>query len=361
MYPKIGQVRNSLLGGMRLRGSQGATGLWRRCILQNSRLVLRTAVLLAAGLSVGCKLGVVPGEAVAQTGLAVTPAQARAANATAFGTPKITGVNSGDPGDGMSHVQVRLTIAQPPAIPKFHLEALPGAWTDALVTLFSATANTGYVSATHSQVIPQGFFFGLPLTGAANFPPLRPANDYVARCFLRNDVGATIPLRLAASQQQTAVTLDAGANTINFTLSLNANESSYSIVAASSSFKNVVSDGYIVKSDQIDFNTGIQANAPGVDHVDAVINGAAYGGGSAILGRITNPANFASFTWNSNVNAVAPGTYLSATLVGGNLALPKTGNIEFRAYHILDGVNDVGKAVIPINIYTKPTVSVSVQ
>jgi hypothetical protein len=238
---------------------------------------------------------------------------------------------------------------------------LPGAWTDALVTLFSSTANTGYVNTTHSVTIPQGLFAGVPLTAGAAFPPLRPANDYVARCFLRNDAGATVPLRLAASKQLAGVTLDAGANTINFTLTINASESSYNIVAASSAFKNVVSDGYIVSGDQIDFNTGMDAAAPGVDHVDAVLTGAAYGGGTAILGRIQSPTPFNTFHWDSSLDAAAPGNYLAASLVGGNLATPKAGNIEFRAYHALDAVNAIGKVVLPVNIYGQPSVMVTVQ
>jgi hypothetical protein len=332
----------------------------------NSRILLCLGTALAASVSLGCKLGVVPTEAAANSGLALSPAAAKAASGPFNSKAKITGVKSSAPDDGMSHVQVRLTVDEAAlAAPHFHLEAMPALanWKDAFVTLFSATANTAFVTGTHSVTIPKAAFSGVPLTATSVIAtPLRPASDYVARCFIRNDVGGSIPLRLAASLEKTAVALDAGTNTINFNLTLNASESSYNIVASSSSFKNVVSDGYLVVGDVIDMNTGMDAAAPGVDHIDVVLTGAAYGGGTAILGRLASGA-LNTFHWDSSVDAGAPGTYSQATYAanGGNLATPATGTIEFRAYHADDGVTEFAKSVIPINVYKAPTVDIQVQ
>jgi hypothetical protein len=336
-------------------------------IQMRTNTVLQIGLLLAASLSLGCKVAAGTQTLPTANGIEMAPAMAKLAGNTNVFTsqPRIVSTSSMEANDGMSHVQVRVNIedqGQALPIPRFRIQALPAAWSDALVTLYSATASTAYSNSIHRVIIPEINFTGSPLGATATFPPLRPATDYTARVFLRNDVGATlVNPRLAGSASQTGVTLNAGSQNLLFNVSVNGQESSYSVTAGSSVNNNVVTGGNIVKGDTVSLSTGIANNQAGIDHVDLVLSGAAYGGSNCILGRITTAGSFSTFSWNSNSNAGAPGTFLAASLVGGTNQATVAGTIDVLAYHVNDSVNAVATASIPVNIFGRPAVTVQVQ
>jgi hypothetical protein len=325
-----------------------------------------TAALVAASMSLGCKMptdaatAALPGSAVE-----LAPAMVRTqGDAKIFsGAPKITKTEETVPDDGMSHVKVKLNVIddEPVAAPKFSIKALPGAWSDAVITLFSATASTGFANATHRVTLPFGSFSGSPLQAAATFPPLRPAGDYTARAFLRNDVGGTLSPRLAGSLQLTGQALNAGANTLTFNISVNGAEATYAVNAGSSTNLNVVTGNNIVAGDTVTLATGIAANQPGIDHIDVRISGAAYSSSTALLARLSTPASWNSFTWNTTNTPGAPATFVPATLVGGTGTSTEVGTIDIEAYHANDSTTPIATSSFDINVFGRPTVTVQVQ
>lgn len=279
-----------------------------------------------------------------------------------FGSaPRITNVIGGDE---MALVDVTLTVEDQTPSPKFGLLALPGAWNEAKVNLFSSTANTGVNPAAQSITLLETAF-SAPVLGvrsaSASFPPLRPAADYKATVFLNNTAGTISTARLAGSDARTGYTLDAGANNLLFTVVVNADEITYRVTPGSSTNSNVVSDNTIVVGDQITLDTGLAASQPGIDHLDIKIAaGAAYPGG-ALVARLNSPALWYQFVWNTSSNSVGPANYLAASLIGGDLATPKVAQLDFEAYADAAGTVLAGKASKSITVYGKPTVTVQVQ
>lgn len=328
-------------------------------------LAVGTATTLAVSILVGCKAPV--GTAPVASGAAevsVDKAQAKSAvDASAIFTalPK---VEKSEASDGMAHVRVGINIKDESVGPRFRIQALPGTWTEAQVTLFSSTANTTYNPAIHSVTIPFASFSGSPLGATASFPPLRPATDYTARAFLKNTAGAISTLRLAGSQVNTALTLNAGANTVLFNISVNGNEATYNVATGSSTNNNVVTGNTITKDDTVTLNTGIVANQPGVDRVDIKISGAAYGnpGTPVLIKRFTNAmaASWNTYVWDTSAaNTADTANYNPATLAGGTGVTTAAGQLDVEAYNSNNDL--VGKASFAISVHGRPTVTVQVQ
>jgi hypothetical protein len=260
--------------------------------------------------------------------------------------------------DGLAHVDATVTIVDATPTPRFELLALPGTWTTSIVTLLSPTANGAFVAAKNSVTIPFASytFAAGAYTATASFQPLRPATDYTGQVFLQNSSGT---LRLAGSASGT-FTLQAGASPVNFTVTVNGNEGTYSV--ASSSNNNVVTGNSVVKGDTVVLNTGIAANQPAVSYVDVLLSGAAYGspGSPVNIARLNTPGSWNQFTWNTAVdNTTAPSNYVAATLAGGTGTSTTAGTLDFQAYDV--NAQLVGKASLTLAVFGTPTVNVKVQ
>jgi len=274
-----------------------------------------------------------------------------------------------DANDGLAHLNAQVIVDENNLLkaPKFQIMALPGTWTDAVITLFSSTANQSFQTANNQVILGAGAFIGpAPIHANAAFPPLRPSNDYEARAFIRNSAGAIATNRLAGSQDRTGLTLNAGLNNIIFTININANEATYDIAAGSSAYNNFIADGNFVFNDTFTIDTGMAASQDGVDHLDIKLTGT--GGtpcypGTALIGRITNPLLFQTFSFNSanDVTIGTPGDYVAANMSAGAGLLTAGGQIDVEAYHTNDATTPFAKASFAVGVFGKPTVKISLQ
>jgi hypothetical protein len=237
-------------------------------------------------------------------------------------------------------------------------------FTDAIVTLHSATASGTYDATKHAITLLKAAFTTVAdgggfYTAAGTFGALRPATDYTSRLFLRNNAGAVATNRLGASVANTGVTIQAGANNVDFTADVNENEATYNL--STSTFANNVSDGGIVKGDTVTFNTGMVNSQPGVARLEVQVSGAAYGGGSSVIKNITTPASFASFTWATGANSAGAGeTYLAATLSAPATGTAGTaGRIDIIAYN--SNAQEVGRAAFNITVFGTPTSTIRIK
>jgi hypothetical protein len=317
-------------------------------------------------------------------GVSLLPVKAMKANVF-FGAPTITGVTAAD-GLGRLNFKLHVKGAKPvdPIAARYGILALSNGaggaavdanangsvmdeavFTEAVVTLYSSTANGTFDPTKHSRTLAKAAFSVAPdgagyYTAAGGFGALRPATDYVAGIYLRNNAGAIATKRLGASAANGTVTIQAGAsNNVDFTCTVNGKEATYNL--SSSNYGNNVSDGGVVKGDTVTFNTGIANSQPGVDHVDVQISGAAYGGASAIVKRITTPASFSSFSWNTGADSAGAGeTYLTASLSAPATGTAGTaGQVDIIAYDV-NGV-EVGRAAFAVTVFGTPTTTIRVK
>jgi len=312
----------------------------------------------------GCKAPMSPDAAMAN-GLSLSAAKASTLAPTKLfkSSPKIVRTSSMDANDGMAHLNVNINVLQKAedkvGAPHFSLKDISMAWDTAFFTLYSSTASTGFNKPTHTFSLDSLLDFdgGSPVdtsTTPITLPPLRPATDYTARCFLQ-DGG-----KVAASNEQTGVTLDAGAQILTFTLDPNSNETHAQLTNGSSTNFNRVHDvtgDHVVKGDTIDFASGMDASQEGVNHVDVIISGPGYSNSTAKIATLT-PPNLNAFTWNTGV---ATGTYAPASLSGGAGQLTNNATLTFKAYHADDAVNEVGSEAITVKVHGKPSITVKLQ
>jgi hypothetical protein len=135
--------------------------------------------------------------------------------------------------NGLAQAVARIKIKDNAIASSFKLLALPLAWDSARVTLHSQSANGLFSESNNARIIPRltGFATGTGMnTGyqvaTVVFPPLRPSNDYRAEISLANPAGTIITARLAGGQSQ-IITLNGGANNIDFNVSINGQEALY--------------------------------------------------------------------------------------------------------------------------------------
>lgn len=208
---------------------------------------------------------------------------------------------------------------------------------------------------------------------SVKFPPLRPADDYEARVYLRNEVGDDLTPQLAGSQVLPKVKLKAGPNVFTFDVVVNGNEASYSL--ASSDNGNSVEDNAITKDDVVTLATGMAKNQPGVDRVEVYLDGACYGSPEhpALLGVLDNAASWNTFTWDTTqaLTGLTP-TLKDATLFDpthfDGIKPEKTdadqfpyaaGAITVVSYNDRD--ERVGVAKFDLRVYAKPEVTLRLK
>jgi hypothetical protein len=198
----------------------------------------------------------------------------------------------------------------------FRLLGLPGSWSGVIVTLVSPTVNGGFQAGTNSLSIAKALFSGVPLTATAPFPPMRPSTDYKTAVYLEDT--ASGPTLLSASAASSAITINAGPNTLVYNVTVNGQEGTYSCIRSINN--NVVADNYITKGDEIILSTGIATSQPGVNDVYVRLSGPCYNPGSPVLLKhftIADINNWNTLDWNT---PVATGSYVPANLIGGPLA-----------------------------------------
>lgn len=166
-------------------------------------------------------------------------------------------------------------------------------------------------------------------TGTFSFPPLRPANDYVARVFLQNEDGT---LRLAGSGVTNPINLIAGNNTVDVEISRNTQEADFGLVGGNTSF---------TKGATVTVVTGVAVNMPGVDHLEIKLSGDAYGNPSTpvLLAKLTDVGNWGTYEWNTGADGTS---YTAATLAAG------AGTISIEAYDANEQL--VGKSSFDITV-----------
>jgi hypothetical protein len=334
------------------------------------------ALALSVLTAAGC-------QTVSGTGIELVKVTAPTKANVFMGAPSIAKVT---PKSGLGNLQFKLKVkgAEPvdidPAAGRYGLLALPdgaggpagnmaaSVFTEAVVQLYSATASGTFDPTKHMKTLAKAAFTVAAdidgyYTATGTFGALRPAADYASAIFLRNNAGAVLAKRLGASSANTGVSIQAGSNNVDFTCTVNGNEASYNL--STSTNGNKVSDGGVVKGDTVTFNTGMANNQPGVARLEVQISGAAVysfgGSNTAVIKNITDPTQFASFSWNTGATSAGAGeTYnlngllAPATGVAGNV-----GQIDIVAYNA--NSQEVGRAAFTLTVFGQPTTTIRVQ
>jgi hypothetical protein len=149
------------------------------------------------------------------------------------------------PESGMAQAIARIKIKDTTSFSPFKLLALPTRWQSARVTLHSTTANGLFTESINARVIPSASFSssGGFQVATVVFPPLRPSTDYRAEISLTNTTGTIVTARLGGSQSQT-VTLNGGANNIDFIVDVNGQEAMYGVSGNTSTNNNIINEMY---------------------------------------------------------------------------------------------------------------------
>ena len=329
------------------------------------------ALLVPLVALAGCQAAGVPNGSLAVSRGA---APAVAGNAS-VPTASARVVKDAPPNDGMAHATVVLNVYDDrPLAQAFRLLAIPGTWTPASNGAKLVINDTNVLTGPLAVNIASFTGAASPYSAVVNLPALRPDNAYTSQIYLQDTAGAIATTRLAGSITQTGQTLQAGANTWTYTITVNANEATYDV--ASSSSNNVVTGNNIVAGDKVFLDTGIMASQPGVAAVNAYLTGTAAPGPTCytpsatrvFLGQTTTAGSFNTFQWDTTASPALPGapyTVAGGAFVAGSFAGPasgtttNSGQIDFEAVDVNN--NLVGKSSFALAVFGKPSLTVQVQ
>jgi hypothetical protein len=272
----------------------------------------------------------------------------------ALGAARVAG---SAPEDGAANVRLTLRVAEPPAA-GFRLMGVPAAWTEATVSLVSPTVSSTYDLAKHTRTLAKSEFTANAdgtYTGRFAFPPMRPADNYEGRVYVKNLAGTTQTTRLAGSATKSGISLRAGSNPLAFDVQVNGQEATYLLTGSEI---NVVDGNAVTKGDVVTLETGLARSQPGVDHLDVKLSGACYGNGSTtvLVKRLTTATSWDAMTWSTDADSEQ---FRKDQLKGGTDFGALAGRLDFEAYNERGEL--VGRAATAIQVFGRPEVSLRLR